>query len=82
MRNLRAGKGTKHGLYDKLVFNKTREILGGEMRAMITGSAPISSDVLDFLRICFINEICNGYGMTEGTGASTCAKQYDPRSGH
>lgn len=64
------------------MFSKTREALGGNTLAMISGSAPISKDVLDFLKICFITEIINGYGMTEGCGASTAAKFFDPESGH
>lgn len=30
-----------HSVYDKLVFNKFREALGGNVRHMMTGSAPI-----------------------------------------
>lgn len=33
---------TTHWFYDKLVFKKTKAILGGKVRIMITGSAPIS----------------------------------------
>lgn len=82
LRNLRSGKGLEHPLFDKLIFNKTKEILGGETRAMISGSAPISNDVLDFLKICFITDIANGYGMTEGCGAMASARLFDPESGH
>ena len=51
---LKNGDGFEDALFDALVFNKTREALGGNTRAMISGSAPISSEVLDFLKICFI----------------------------
>ncbi len=44
---------TTDAFYDALVFNKFREILGGRVRTMITGSAPISREVLDFLKIAF-----------------------------
>lgn len=42
-----------HGFYDSLVFNKFRAVLGGRVRQMITGSAPISKDTLNFLKIAF-----------------------------
>lgn len=44
---------TQDPFYDAIVFNKFRDILGGRVRAMITGSAPISKDVLNFLKIAF-----------------------------
>lgn len=49
---------------------------------MVSGSAPISADVLDFLKICFCCDMINGYGMTEGCGASVAATMFDPISGH
>lgn len=48
--------------YDALVFNKFKEILGGRVRSMITGSAPISHEVLNFLKIAFCCQIKEGYG--------------------
>ena len=82
LRNLREGKGHYHWLFDKLVFKKTREILGNNTRVLISGSAPISSEVVDFLRICFMTDMVNGYGMTEGCGASTSQRLFDSESGH
>lgn len=42
--NLSKGYYT-HTLWDKLVFNKIKAMFGGNMRLMITGSAPISKEV-------------------------------------
>jgi long-chain acyl-CoA synthetase len=48
--------------YDKLIFSKTREALGGNVRIMAVGSAPIQKETIDFLKICFQIPIINGYG--------------------
>ena len=48
---------------------------------MTTGSAPISSEVLDFLKIAFCCQIHEGYGQTESSGPASCTWQNDPHSG-
>jgi long-chain acyl-CoA synthetase len=67
--------------YDALVFNKFREILGGRVRSMITGSAPISKDVLAFLKIAFCCQIKEGYGQTESAAAVAITWENDPEVG-
>jgi len=71
-----------HTLYDKLVFNKVRNLLGGRVRCMMTGSAPIAGEVLDFLKICFCCDVLEGYGMTESGGGSVSTYPGDPTTGH
>lgn len=51
--NYETSAAVTHGFYDSLVFNKFRAVLGGRVRQMITGSAPISKDTLNFLKIAF-----------------------------
>ena len=80
--NLHEDGSVAHGFYDKLVFNKTKAIVGGRVRLMITGSAPIAQDVLDFLKVCFCCPISEGYGMTESGGGSCITYADDPNSGH
>lgn len=81
MTYLKNGQGLTHGLYDKLVFKKMKNLLGGRVRIMITGSAPISGEVLDFLKICFSCDICEGYGMTETCAGSCITFPGDPETG-
>jgi len=48
------------------------KLLGGKIKLMSTGSAPIDKKVLDFLKICFSCPIVEGYGLTEtATGGGT-----------
>jgi len=56
-------------------------LLGGKVRIMCCGSAPISGEVLDFLKICFSCAICEGYGMTETSGGATLVYPGDPLTG-
>lgn len=78
---LKNGQGLTHKLYDKLIFNTIKQRLGGNVRVMITGSAPIAGDVLDFLKICFCCDICEGYGMTETSAGSCLTQEGDPMTG-
>ena len=51
-----------YSFYDQLVCNKFKAILGGNVKLMATGSAPIAVDVLKFLKVCFCCPIIEGYG--------------------
>jgi long-chain acyl-CoA synthetase len=63
------------------VFKKFKMILGGEIRLMLTGSAPIEVKTLDFLKICFCCPFLEGYGMTETTCAGTTTLYENSESG-
>ncbi len=83
LENLRTKSLYTHSLYDKLVFDKIRTAaFGGRMRIMITGSAPISKDVLEFLKISACCPIIEGYGQTETMAGSFLTHPQDPLSGH
>lgn len=71
-----------HTFYDNLVFYKFREFLGGRVRVMVTGSAPISKEVLNFLKVAFCVPILEGYGQTECAAPATITWTQDPHSGH
>lgn len=53
------------------VFAKVRDALGGRVRMLASGSAPISATVLDFLRVTLSAPVFEGYGQTECTCAAT-----------
>jgi len=62
LNNLHTQCAYTHNIYDQLIFNKIRESFGGRIRFMITGSAPISTTLMDFLKITFCCPIIEGYG--------------------
>ncbi|KAH0643699.1 hypothetical protein KY290_035159 [Solanum tuberosum] len=53
---------------DKVVFSKVRDGLGGKVRLILSGAAPLSSHVEAFLRVVACAHVLQGYGLTE-----TCA---------
>ncbi|XP_044486934.1 long chain acyl-CoA synthetase 6, peroxisomal-like [Mangifera indica] len=69
-------------MWDKLVFNKIREKLGGRVRFMCSGASPLSPDVMDFLKICFGGRVTEGYGMTETSCAISAMDEGDNLTGH
>lgn len=79
--NLHANCSYHSAMYDAVVFKKIRAILGGQVRLMITGSAPIAKEVMDFLKVAFSCPIIEGYGQTEVCGAATCTSVHDPFAG-
>ncbi|ETV99916.1 hypothetical protein H310_07944 [Aphanomyces invadans] len=64
------GGATTHALWDALVFSKIRAVLGGRVEVIVSGSAPLSPNVKEFLKIAFSCRVEEGYGLTE-TGAAT-----------
>ncbi|XP_058769655.1 long chain acyl-CoA synthetase 6, peroxisomal [Vicia villosa] len=69
-------------MWDRLVFNKIKEKLGGRVRLMVSGASPLSPDVMEFLKICFGGRVTEGYGMTETTCTISCIDEGDRLSGH
>ncbi|CAM6017999.1 unnamed protein product [Sphagnum balticum] len=57
-------------LFDYLVFNKVKEGLGGHVRLVLSGAAPLSPHVEQFLRVVMCAPVLQGYGLTETCAAS------------
>eukprot|EP00937_MAST-01D_sp_MAST-1D-sp2_P005444 g5444.t1 len=72
----------EHGFWDSSVFSTVARRLGGRVRSITTGAAPISKDVMDFLRICFSCDVFEGYGQTESTAAITLSYPGDTSTGN
>jgi long-chain acyl-CoA synthetase len=59
----------KNSIYD-FAFKQIRQTLGGCTKFILTGSAPISPEILQFLRVVCGCYVVEGYGATETGGAS------------
>ncbi|XP_010981553.2 long-chain-fatty-acid--CoA ligase 5 [Camelus dromedarius] len=72
----------RDSFWDKLIFSKIQESLGGKVRFLVTGAAPISSPVLTFLRAAMGCPVFEAYGQTECTAGCTITSPGDWTSGH
>ena len=75
-------KAIHHRLWDKLVFSKVQASIGGQVRLMLSGSAPITSELISFIKIAFACPVLEGYGQTESCGASIATSESDNDSGY
>lgn len=55
----------------RLLFKKVKALLGGNVRMMLSGGAPLSPQTQRFMNICFCCPVGQGYGLTETCGAGT-----------
>uniref|UniRef100_A0A673CDC3 Arachidonate--CoA ligase n=1 Tax=Sphaeramia orbicularis TaxID=375764 RepID=A0A673CDC3_9TELE len=72
----------RDSIWDRLIFRKVQASLGGRVRLMITGAAPISPTVLSFLRAAMGCQFYEGYGQTECTAGCTMTLPGDWSAGH
>nr|XP_029121116.1 long chain acyl-CoA synthetase 4 isoform X1 [Elaeis guineensis] len=58
-------KGSKHeeaaAIFDKIVFNKVKDGLGGRVRLILSGAAPLAIHVEEFLRVVTCAHVLQGY---------------------
>ncbi|CAL5417411.1 unnamed protein product [Camellia sinensis] len=71
--------GLERLLWNFLVFRKVRAILGGHIRFVLSGGAPLSGDTQRFINICMGAPIGQGYGLTETCAGGTFS-EYDDSS--
>ncbi|KAM7507743.1 hypothetical protein LguiA_018196 [Lonicera macranthoides] len=71
--------GIEKILWNLLVFKKVRAILGGRIRFVLSGGAPLSGGTQRFINICLGAPIGQGYGLTETCAGGTFS-EYDDTS--
>ncbi|UJR15018.1 hypothetical protein I4U23_001995 [Adineta vaga] len=73
---------TRHMLWDGLVLKRIQERLGGRVKLIVSGAAPLSPSILQFLKRVCGAYVVEGYGQTECCGVSTCQTLGDPTVGN
>ncbi|XP_032084461.1 long-chain-fatty-acid--CoA ligase 4 isoform X1 [Thamnophis elegans] len=74
-------RGYDAPLCNLLLFKKVKALLGGNVRMMLSGGAPLSSQTQRFMNICFCCPVGQGYGLTETCGAGTITEVTDYSTG-
>ncbi|KQX76158.1 long-chain fatty acid--CoA ligase [Aeromicrobium sp. Root472D3] len=70
----------RHALFDRLVYGKLRDALGGEAAWAISGGAPLGDRLAHFYRGIGVT-VLEGYGLTETTAALCVNTPDDQRIG-
>jgi len=68
---LEKGIFRNNSMWDKIVFKQIHQRLGGRVRAIFCGSAPLSGRVMQFARCALGAIVFEGFGSTETTAICT-----------
>ncbi|XP_041988112.1 long-chain-fatty-acid--CoA ligase 4 isoform X2 [Aricia agestis] len=74
-------RGYDTPLLNRIVFAKVRALLGGRIRLMISGGAPLAPDTHTQVRLCLCCDVVAGYGLTETTSCATVMDILDRSTG-
>lgn len=81
-KDLERGITRRNSFWDHLVFRKVQEGMGGRLRLLVVGSAPLAGNVLTFTRCALGCVVVEGYGQTESVAPATLTVQGEYRPEH
>lgn len=70
-------RGFRTPIINALVCSKIRAMLGGQIKQIVCGSAPLSPDTMEFVRVCLDVVVLQGYGLTETAAGSALMDMSD-----
>lgn len=70
-------RGYTTPVLDHLIFKKVAKLMGGKVRVLISGGAPLSADTHEQIRLCLCVDMCQGYGLTETTAGAAVMDKWD-----
>lgn len=66
-----ARRGFDTPLINRIVFTPIRSILGGRMKYVLCGGAPLSPETHELITTCLCSTVLQGYALTETTSCAT-----------
>ncbi|KAK9869381.1 hypothetical protein WA026_003137 [Henosepilachna vigintioctopunctata] len=70
-------RGYSTPLLDRIVFSPVRSIMGGRVRVILTGGAPLSPETHELVNNCLCTKVIQGYGLTETCSSATVQNNDD-----
>lgn len=58
-------------LFNRVVFTKIAALMGGRLRMILSGGAPLSAETHEKIKLCMCADVIPGYGLTETTSGAT-----------
>ncbi|XP_067007397.2 fatty acid CoA ligase Acsl3 isoform X2 [Anabrus simplex] len=74
-------RGFDTPLLNKAIFGQSRALLGGKVRLVLSGGAPLSPDTHELIKVCLCVKVIQGYGLTETTSCATVMDEHDTTFG-
>jgi len=67
---VKSGVFKRDTIWDYIAFKKIHDLLGGRVKAIFSGSAPLDPSVMQFARAAMGAYVMEGYGQTECSGVA------------
>ncbi|OXA59054.1 long-chain-fatty-acid--CoA ligase 4 isoform X3 [Folsomia candida] len=74
-------RGFNTPLVNRLIFKKLRQLIGGRVRILASGGAPLAPDTHEFIRNSLCVPLLQGYGLTETAACATISLGSDMSTG-
>lgn len=63
-------------ILDKIIFKKIARLMGGRIRGVMSGGAPLAPDTHEQIQTCLCVEMVQGYGLTETTAGAAVTDKW------
>lgn len=75
-------RGVNTPVVNVIFMKRIQNLLGGEIRCILSGGAPLDPNIQEFLRLTLNCPVLQGYGLTETSCSGTLTDCDDLSSGH